>query len=88
MRVFTAIAAFLAGMTLGMLLALGGYLAWVELGGKDMEGAAAMGVFFLYGPILGLVLGAGSSILAWCRLSPGLRRDTPRKGRRLNKVQP
>lgn len=81
MRMFTAIAAFLAGMTLGMLLALGGYLAWVELGGKDMEGAAAMGVFFLYGPILGLFLGAGSSILAWCRPSPGPQRDVLREGK-------
>lgn len=76
MRLLGTIVAFCAGMTLGIMLALGCYLAWVALGGKDMEGAAAMGAFFVYGPILGLVLGAGFSILVWRRLSLGTQRNT------------
>lgn len=82
MRLLDTIAAFCTGMILGIMLAFGCYLAWVALGGKDMEGAAAMGAFFVYGPILGLVLGTGSSSLAWRRLSPGTQRDTPPERKR------
>ncbi|MCJ8055155.1 hypothetical protein GB928_004560 [Shinella curvata] len=77
MRLLGTIAAFCAGMTLGIVLALGCYLAWVALGGKDMEGAAAMGAFFVYGPILGLIFGSGFSTFAWRYMSPGTQRDTP-----------
>ncbi|HYF53522.1 MAG TPA: hypothetical protein VEA41_04625 [Salinarimonas sp.] len=52
--------ALVAGLALGWALSMGGYVLYFSITGRvDREGAAAMGVAFGIGPLVGLALGIG-----------------------------
>lgn len=70
MRFLTVVATFVAGLVGGFLAVIALYLVWTELlGGHEREGAVAMGMFFVFGPILGLVIGIAAAAVAWRRTS-------------------
>lgn len=70
MRFLGAVAGFVVGMAMGVLIAFAGYHVWIGwLGGFDREGAAGMAVFFFYGPAIGLFLGLVCAVVSWRRLS-------------------
>jgi len=57
--------AFLLGVVVGFALSLGAYIAYTSLTGFiDREGAMAMGVAFLIGPVVALVCGIVAAIWA------------------------
>ena len=60
---------FIVGAAAGYGLAIAGLVVWLELGGRDFEGAASMQTAFFYGPALALV-GGIAAVLAFRRKQP------------------
>jgi len=68
-----AMLAFVGGVVLGWILAMVGYVAWFELTDTiDREGAAAMGMAFGIGPMIGLITGVFAAL--WTYALTGQRR--------------
>lgn len=66
-----AILTFIGGFVLGWCIALGIYLFQTEvLGEFDREGAGAMGTAFVFGPLLGVIVGVGLTIFVMTRARP------------------
>lgn len=64
-KFFLVLAAFVGAAGLGYGLCLLGYIAYTSLTGFiDREGAMAMGVAFLIGPVVALVCGIVAAIWA------------------------
>lgn len=64
MRFVKSLLAFVGAAIIGYLLSIAAYVVSIEFSGAyDREGAMAMGVAFVIGPVIALVCGIAAAVL-------------------------